>query len=91
MAPFMDTAGIEILGIPGTLANPYKSSTSWAGSVLKARLAILGPRGVQAQTMTYPIQMSQRCSEQSPFARNPDWKAVSYSKRRWTGATASNR
>src|SRR5262249_3862869 len=58
MAPFMDTAGIEFLRIPGTgklVEILHELGREW----LKACLAILGPRSVQVQTMTCPIQMSQ--------------------------------
>jgi hypothetical protein len=56
VTPFMDTAAIELLRISGT-GKLVEDLYELGGKRLKARLTILGPRCLQVQTITYPIQM----------------------------------
>jgi hypothetical protein len=58
MAPFVGTAGIEILRIPGA-GKLVQVLYELGGKRLKARLAILGPCCVQVQAMPGPVQMRQ--------------------------------
>ena len=58
LAPFIGTADIELLGIPGA-GKRIQVLYELGRERLKACLAILGPRGVQAQTVACPIQIRQ--------------------------------